>query len=268
MNAAGPSNWPGKRGCTALYEIMIVTVRFYEELNDFLRPARRKQDCIKMLKHRTTVKDVIESFRVPHTEVDLILVNGNSVNFDYSPDDGDRISVYPVFEALDISSLTHLQERPLRNLKFVADVHLGSLVRRLRILGFDVCYENDHDDADLLRIVREENRILVTRDRSLLMYNLVQRGCWIHAINPDRQTLEILNRFDLWKNIKPFKRCTICNGQLKPVTKNQVMDNLEPKTKQYYDTFVQCSKCGQVYWEGSHYSRLFSFVNWIKGQAP
>lgn len=248
--------------------MITVSVRFYEELNDFLRPGKRKRDNTRELLHRTTVKDVIESFRVPHTEVDLILVNGKSVGFDYYPEDGDRISVYPVFESMDISGITHLQERPLRDLKFVADVHLGALVRRLRILGFDTEYSNDSDDQDLLRTVKDENRVLLTRDRPLLMYNLVQRGCWIRSINPDDQALEVLNRFDLWSNMYPFSRCTLCNGPLWQVEKKRVMSLLEPKTKRYYDTFVQCTGCGQVYWKGSHYTGLLQFVNWIKGNYP
>ena len=115
-----------------------VTIRFYEELNDFLEPSRRKSDIEIVFPERRSVKDLIESFGVPHVEVDLILVNGESVDFSRIVADGDRISVYPVFETLDIGPVTRLRPDPLREPRFVLDVHLRKLARRLRLLGFDV----------------------------------------------------------------------------------------------------------------------------------
>lgn len=244
-------------------EQWIINIRFYEELNDFLRPSQRKRELIKKLNHQTTVKDVIESFGVPHTEVDLALVNGKSVPFDYLLHNGDRISVYPVFESLDISPMAKLQERPLRNLKFVTDVHLGKLTRFLRLLGFDVYYRNDQEDYELLQIMEKDHRVLLTRDRHLLMHRIVERGYWLRSQNPPRQALEVVKRFDLWRNIKPFKRCLNCNGVLESVPKKRIQDNLEPKTKLYYRTFVQCRNCENIYWKGSHYARLKEFVDWI-----
>jgi len=247
-------------------EQFTVQVRFYEELNDFLPPSRRKRDLVKTLNHRTTVKDVIESFRVPHTEVDLILVNGDSVDFDFLLKDKDRISVYPVFESLDVTSLVRLQERPLRDLKFVADVHLGKLVRLLRLLGFDTFYRNHLPDADLLRIMEREHRVLLTRDRPLLMHRVVTRGYWLRSQDPYQQVLEVLKRFDLWEQIHPYHRCMRCNDVLVPVSKKEILDRLEPKTKKYYSDFVQCSDCKNVYWKGSHYTRLNALIRKIRSQ--
>ena len=120
------------------------TFRFYEELNDFLPKEKRKKRFEHNFIDRASVKDVIESFGVPHTEVDLIIVNGESKNFSYIINDGDDISVYPVFESIDISNLQKLRPEPLREPKFILDVHLGTLARYLRMLGFDTNYRNDY----------------------------------------------------------------------------------------------------------------------------
>ncbi|MDH3268303.1 MAG: twitching motility protein PilT, partial [Ignavibacteria bacterium] len=78
-----------------------IYLRFYEELNDFLPEERKKKRFVHNYIDRASVKDLIESIGVPHTEVDLILVNGKSVNFKYLIDDRDEVSVYPVFESFD-----------------------------------------------------------------------------------------------------------------------------------------------------------------------
>ena len=145
-----------------------VQLRFYEELNDFLAPELRKREFTHDFERRTSVKDMIESFSVPHTEVEMILVNGRSVDFSHIVQDGDRISVYPMFESLDVSPLIRLRPEPLRTPKFVLDTNLGRLARYLRLLGFDCLYENDFEDAAVARISSEQQRTLLTRDRVLL----------------------------------------------------------------------------------------------------
>ena len=128
------------------------TFRFYAELNDFLLPDQRKTVINHEIKQPRSVKDLIESIGVPHTEIDLIIVNGESVDFNYLVQGGDHISVYPVFESLDISPLNHCQPKPLRNTRFVLDTHLGRLAAYLRMLGFDTLYKNDYDDSSLANI--------------------------------------------------------------------------------------------------------------------
>ena len=238
-----------------------VYIRFYEELNDFLRPDYRKKELTKQLNHRTTVKDVIESFGIPHTEVDLILVNSESVDFNFHINANDRISVYPVFESFDISNITRLQERPLRNLQFIADCHLGKLVKKLRLLGLDVTFKSQINDEELLQISINEKRVLLSRDRRLLMCKQLERGYLVKSQIPSEQVEEIIKRFDLSNNLAPFTRCANCNGILEPVSKLKVFDLLEPKTKIYYEKFFQCQSCSQVYWQGSHFSKLLEFTN-------
>ena len=233
-----------------------VRLRFYEELNDFLPPHRRKTEFERDLPEPTTTKDLIEGCRVPHTEVDLILVNGEPVTFDHLIEDGDRVSIYPVFESLDISGSTRLQERPLRNPRFVVDVNLGKLARYLRMAGFDTVYRNDAPDDELIGLMLEEDRALLTRDRPLLMRSAVKKGYLVRSDHAADQLEEVLNRFDLKKMVRPYTRCMHCNAGLTPVDKSEIIDRLKPLTKRHYDTFSQCTGCGKLYWKGSHRDRL------------
>lgn len=112
--------------------------RFYEELNDFLPKNRRKTTFESAFNGKRSIKDIIEALGVPHTEIDLILVNGKSVEFNYILQDQDRVSVYPVFESLNITDVTLLRKTPLRRNKFIADINLGNIVKYMRVLGFDL----------------------------------------------------------------------------------------------------------------------------------
>ena len=239
------------------------TFRFYAELNDFLPPGRR-QEFTYEFQRRGSVKDLIEALGVPHTEVDLILVNGVSVDFGYAVQDGDRVSVYPMFESLDIEPAVRLRPHPLREPRFVLDVHLGKLTTYLRLLGFDTLYRNDYSDAELARISSEEGRLLLTRDRGLLKRGVVRHGYYVRATEPFAQLVEVLRRFDLFGAIQPFHRCVRCNGAVEPVAKADVLEFLLPKTRLYYDEFYRCVACGRIYWRGSHYERMERLVDRIR----
>ncbi len=230
--------------------------RFYEELNDFLHHRHRKQVVPYQFKGRPSVKHAIESIGVPHPEIDLILVNGESVSFQYHLKDQDRVSVYPVFESFDISPVIRLRPKPLRRSTFILDVHLGKLARRLRLFGFDALYRNDYDDPEIVHIAADENRIILTRDRYLLQAKAVERGYWVRSDHDESQLEEVLRRFDLFSQIIPFKRCILCNGLIERTAKEDVLPQLELKTILYYNTFFRCQHCGQVYWQGSHFEKL------------
>lgn len=233
-----------------------VELRFYEELNDFLPPEWRKVTFPHELTRRTSVKDLIESFRVPHTEVEVILVNGKSVDFSHIVQPGDRISVYPMFESLDVSPLIRLREKPLRDPRFVIDTNLGQLARYLRLLGFDVVYRNDFTDREVAQIAHAERRIVLTRDRALLRHKIITHGYFVRPDKPREQVKEVLARLQLHRALQPFTRCLRCNGELEDVEKETVLDQLEPKTKKYYERFRRCKVCGQAYWKGSHFDRM------------
>lgn len=238
--------------------------RFYAELNDFLPADKRFTTFVHTFNFSASVKDRIESIGVPHTEVDLILANSESVGFDYAVQDGDRISVYPVFESFDIGQETHVRPDPLRDTRFVIDTHLGQLARYLRLLGFDALYRNDYSDEELAHISSEEHRVLLTRDVGILKRSEVTHGYYVRTTDPKARLLEVLRRFDLFGDIVPFRRCLRCNGILEPVEKGEVIDELEPLTKKYYDDFRRCDSCGQVYWRGSHFENLLDFVDEVQ----
>ncbi len=236
------------------------TLRFYEELNDFLVRDKRKTPFAYRFLGAPSIKDVIEALGVPHTEVDLILVNGWSVDFNYRLRHEDRVSVYPIFESLDISPLIHLREKPLRECRFILDVHLGTVAKTLRMLGFDTKYQNDLNDPEIIEISIAEKRIILTRDRGLLKVKRVTHGYWLRSTKPKEQIKEILVRFDLFSQIKPFYRCRMCNGRVKQVEKDHITDRLPEKTRIYFDEFYLCSGCDRVYWQGSHYENMRAHI--------
>jgi uncharacterized protein with PIN domain len=192
--------------------------------------------------------------------VDLILVNGEAVDFSYQLRDGDQVSVYPVFESLDITTLASLRGKPLREPRFVLDAHLGRLAAYLRLMGFDTLYRRDYDDEELAQISAEDQRILLTRDRGLLKRSQVTHGYCVRNELPRKQVAEVLHRFDLHDQVKPFSRCMRCNGLLEPAQKSTVIHRLQPDTSQYFNEFSVCPSCGQVYWKGSHYQRMEEFI--------
>jgi uncharacterized protein with PIN domain len=230
--------------------------RFYEELNDFLPEGQRKRAFTRAFDGTPGVKDVIESIGVPHTEIDLILVDGESVRFSHRLRGGERVAVYPMFERFDVRPLYRLRPRPLRRTRFVADVHLGALARGLRLLGFDTLYERHCDDADLAALSARERRILLTRDVGLLKRGVVTRGHWVRATDPQRQIEEVVRAFSVERDIEPFTRCTICNGELAPIERAAVADRVPPRVYARFRRFMECGGCGRVYWRGSHFERL------------
>lgn len=240
--------------------MILLSLRFYAELNDFLPSERRQATLDCALKERGSVKDVIEAQGVPHTEVDLILANGESVGFGYQVQDGDRIAVYPAFRSLDVGPESRVRPVPLAEPRFVLDQHLGKLAAGLRLLGFDTLYRNDYHDDELAQISAGEQRILLTRDRGLLKRGRVTYGYYVWATDPERQIEEVVRRFRLGKKVAPFQRCLRCNGLLTPVEKAAVQDQLEPMTDRVFHEFAACQACGQVYWKGSHYERMQRLV--------
>lgn len=212
-----------------------------------------------------TVKHLIESLGIPHTEVDVILVNGVSVNFNWYPMNGDKIDVFPMINNWSNLEIKRLQPKINGKPTFALDGHLGKLAGYLRLFGFDAKYQNEITDHELAEISSKENRILLTRDRGLLKRTIVKSGYFVRSIKPRNQTKEVLIKFSLEKYAEPFSRCVNCNGCLVPVPKDLVYDRLEPKTKLYYDDFRICTECQQIYWKGSHFKKMEQFIDDLLG---
>lgn len=239
------------------------TIRFYAELNDFLLPEKRRRDIEISFFVSPSIKDAIESLGIPHVEVDLILINGCSVGFDHRLGANERISVYPMFESLDIASLTRLQNWPLRQPSFVADVHLRKLVKLLRLLGLDVLHSNSYTDSELVRISKSEDRILLTRDRMLLKHGDLTHGYWVRSVHSQEQAAEILRRFDLSRQVSRLTRCPLCNGLLKRIAKADALDRIPPRTAIWLDDYFECTACEKLYWHGTHAERIDNLITRI-----
>ena len=201
-----------------------------------------------------SVKHLIESLGIPHTEIGPLAINGESIELDYIVHDGDRIEVRSV-------APIELEEEP----RFVLDGHLGRLASHLRMLGLDCLYNNGYEDEELVNISVEEERILLTRDRLLLMHKVITQGYLLRSMDSTKQLHEVFKRYGLVKWVRPFQRCMNCNHLLEPVEKERILEKLEPLTKKYYHDFKLCPACNQVYWKGSHYERMLQVIEGISG---
>jgi len=228
-----------------------VKFRFYEELNDFLPQARRKTDFDVSFKGKRSVKAMIESLNVPGSEVDLILVNGQSVDFDYILKDGDRVSVYPVFESFDIKEVTRLRKSPLRKLRFIADVPLEDIARHMRALGFDVYYDSRLSSEEILEISKKENRIILTKSRSLLKHRDVTHGMYIRSGTMEEQIRKILDDLDIRDSVRTFSRCLQCNTALKSISKEKIMERVTPRSSALHNEYAYCPVCDKIYLKGT-----------------
>lgn len=225
-----------------------VTVRAYGELVDLVGSAELQVGC----RQPRSVKDLVESVGIPHCEVDLLLVDTVPASFDRLVVGGERVAVYPPFRNLDLDAGTGLWPRPVEPRRFALDVHLGTLARRLRMLGFDSWYRTDADDDELVDVAVTEGRILLSRDRQLLMRRAVIHGYCPRSDDPDTQLGEVFDRYRLAALQAPLTRCIPCNGVLTNVAKEAVAGAVPARTRLTFDTFARCGSCGQVYWPGAH----------------
>lgn len=235
-------------------------IRVYAELVDLVE-ARELE--VRQERPRS-VKDLVESVGIPHPEVGLVLVDGAPVAFDHLMHGGERVAVYPPFHGLALAAEQGVWPQPPEPRRFVLDVHLGTLARRLRLLGFDTWYRSDTDDLELAAIAVDEDRILLTRDRQLLMRRSIVHGYCPRADDPAAQLDEVVGRYGLADRAAPLTRCIPCNGELAPVAKTDVVEQLPPRTREEFDTFVRCRSCGQIYWPGSHLDPIEDILDGIE----
>lgn len=240
--------------------------RFYAELNDFLPLHRRQKEFEEWFKTPICVGDTLVSLGIPFSEVDLVLVNGQSVDMKQGLKENDRVSVYPQFESMDIMGETQVREFPLRETKFILDCHLGKLCKYLRMLGFDCYYQNHMEDEKIIDLSLKENRIILTRDKLLLKSARITHGYYVRAIEKHEQLIEVVQKFDLRSQFKSFTRCMTCNQKLVALEKKEAKNRVDEDTFRIFDRFYHCPSCEKVFWKGSHFRRMEEFVRKLANQ--
>ncbi|MDQ3761009.1 MAG: Mut7-C ubiquitin/RNAse domain-containing protein [Actinomycetota bacterium] len=226
----------------------MLVVRLARELWLFAAPRRRREYVDVPYDGDASLGHVVQALGVPLTEVGALLVNCVPVDPAYRPRAGATVEVRPVARP----------QRVPRSTGFLLDVHLGTLARRLRVLGVDTVYCNDADDDALLHQAAKQQRVLLTQDRGLLMRRALWAGAYVRGRRPGEQLADVLDRFT--PRLDPWTRCTCCNGELVSVPKHEVAHQLKPGTRRCYDSFARCRACGQVYWHGAHSRRLDAIV--------
>jgi len=231
---------------------------FHGDLAELLSAAQSNPELRLEFAPHQTLKHLIESLRIPHTEIGLVLVNGQPAPLSQRLVEGDKVDVYPLEVQKQIAG-----ETPM----FLLDNHLGKLASHLRMLGFDALYRNDYQDEELAELADVTGRVLLTRDRGLLMRKQVTAGYCVRSLDPMQQLQAVIQRYHLLDFMRPFRRCLRCNGELEDVAKSELLDQLLPLTRLYYDDFRRCTLCGQVYWKGSHYQKMMHFIDSLRRGA-
>ena len=237
-----------------------ITFRCYAELNDFLPQENRQRQFVYPLKTPVTLGEALESLRIPWSEVDLVLVNGQPKTLNARLYENDFVSVFPTFETLDIGELKSVHTHTLRVTRFILDAHLGKLAKYLRMLGFDTLYRNDYGDDEIIELALKEKRIILTRDKLLLRSRRVTHGYYIRSTEKHKQLREVVQKFDLYSQFKSFTRCMTCNTELVPKNREEIIHLVQQDIMQYFNEFFFCPACRKVYWKGSHFKRMESFI--------
>jgi len=231
-------------------EAAVLTLRIAEDLR-FLLPARHRGGELRCpLDGTSSLGHCVEAAGIPLTEVGELRDGGSTLTPAHRPAPGEIVDVHPVRRP---------QPTPTVPPRFLLDVHLGRLARRLRILGLDVAYRNDAGDAELAEAASREPRVLLTQDRGLLRRHIPGCAAYVRGARADEQVRDVLDRFA--PPLDPWTRCPNCNGTLTRVPKQEVLDALKPGTVRSYDAFARCRGCGQVYWRGAHARRLDRLVS-------
>jgi uncharacterized protein len=239
--------------------------RFYGSLNFFLPRRLKNKEIVQEFDWKASIKDMVESIAPPHPEIALILVNGRSVGWEYIVQTDDAVDVYPDYAVGDSPDAIHLLPPYPHKPRFVLDTHLGKLANYLRMMGFDTLYRNDYDDDELAETSHHEERIVLTRDLGVLKRGLVIYGYFVRNTDPNKQLIEISERYGLKNHLQPFARCMACNGELVSVEKDSILHLLAPDTIAHFDKFQQCQACAKVYWRGGHHERMEQMINMVMG---
>ena len=241
-----------------------VYLLFHKDLQTLL-PGKRAAKVLKYaLTRRASLKDIIESQGIPHTEVAQILLKKKELGFGFNPVGGEEIDILPFSDEISVFTSTMLRSQPFCSLKFMVDINARKLARNLRIIGIDTTMVPVARLVEIGSIATSQQRILITRNRELLKCNTVIHGHLLRSENHVIQLQEVVKRYKLKPHIKPYTRCTICNGDLRSTTKQAVYQRLEPLTRKYFNTFKLCKDCEKVYWQGSHHDQMQQLVTEVR----
>jgi len=240
--------------------VSTATLRLHGDLTDFTRPANGDRPAhpetvsvTARFDGRPALKDVVEAVGVPHCEVDLVLDGDEALTLATPARDGATLDLFPAGEGPPGARLLPPLQRPAR---FLLDGHLGRLASLLRMLGFDAAWERDADDAVLAARSAAEDRTLLTRDLGLLKRSAVRRGAFVRATQPLAQAAEVITRFQLRPQARPFTRCIRCNGVLRAISIEEAAPRVPPRVRELQRRYFECGDCGGLYWPGTHHARM------------
>ncbi len=240
---------------------MAITLSLHGDLASLLRRPWRNQELLQLPKERAaSVKDVVESFGLPHTEVGCLRVDSHEVDFDYLISTSCHIDIWPVRAPWDVLQPCLLRPHPLSHLHFLVDINVGKLGRLLRMAGFDAASHADWDDKELAACAEAEGHLVLSKNRALLMRNKIHFGRLIRATAPTEQLHEVINLLNLHDQMRPLSRCLECNTLLERVAKEEIDHLLEPLTRKYYRQFSRCPICAKLYWPGSHVEKMLKLL--------
>ena len=259
----GFESWPKLKKFIEIQNFKGVRFIIHGKLKTFLSKRFRKKPIDLAWEEHRTLKDWIESLRIPHIEVGRITVNSKKSALNNRLQDKDIVEVFEIDGPYDPRKVSQQHEILLPHIKFIADVHLGKLVRYLRILGLDCHYQEPWDDNKLAEKADKENRIMLSRDVGLLQRKCISHGKFLYSDDPIEQAKEILNRYEIYDLCKPMSRCVSCNSLMKTVAKQNIEHLIEPGTKQSYEQFFQCQSCSKVYWHGAHVKNILKTLKEI-----
>ena len=229
-----------------------ITIALSEGLRELLRHGLIDDPIEYRLQRRASIKDIVESLGIPHTEIGAIRVDGRETDFGFITEPGQRIRVNEIKPPFDVTRPSKLRPAPLPAVRFIVDVNVGRLAALLRLTGFDTAYGNRLDDRHIAALAHDDNRVVLTKDRALLKRSKIVFGRLVRAVRPEDQLTETLQFFGLAGPYNLFSRCLRCNRKLTPVAKAAILHRLEPKTKKYFTSFKTCPDCNRIYWRGSH----------------
>ncbi len=233
-----------------------LTIIFPEEFNCFKRHKNKGPEIIYPLERKTSIKHIIESLGVPHTEIGKIVAEDKEVDFNYIPGNSQKITVLSIIPPFDVTRPSLLRPEPLQKIRFVVDVNVGKLALLLRMLCLDAEYSPKFSDKDILSLCKKEKRIVLSKDTGLLECKQIIFGRHVRSVYPDDQLVEIIKFFGITGPFKFFAGCLRCNKKLVPISKKDILHRLEPKTKKYFNKFKICHQCRRIYWQGSHHEKM------------